>query len=121
MRIGASGVDINRQLVLTPDSADPIPPPRVSPATPVRVTTPERTARPKAWASASRAASARPPALVPAYLCLGLPRGAAELGQLQDHYHQNDDDQDPDDDADNSSVHFASSIRVLTRNFRSGR
>ena len=52
---------------------------------------------------------------------LSLPRGAAELGQLQDHYHQNDNDQDPDDDPDNSSVHFASSIRVLTRNFRSGR
>jgi hypothetical protein len=38
----------------------------------------------------------------------GLPRGAAELGQLQDHYHQNDNDQDPDDGSDNSSVHFAS-------------
>jgi hypothetical protein len=52
---------------------------------------------------------ADPPALVPAYLLSpGLPRGAAELGQLQDHYHQNDDDQDPDDESDNSSVHFAS-------------
>jgi hypothetical protein len=50
-----------------------------------------------------------------------LPRGAAELGQLQDHYHQDDNDQDPDDDSDNSSVHFASLVRVLTRNFRSGR
>jgi hypothetical protein len=45
----------------------------------------------------------------------GLPRGAAGLGHLQDHYHQNDNDQDPDDGSDNSSVHFASSIRVLTR------
>jgi hypothetical protein len=36
------------------------------------------------------------------------PRGAAELGQLQDHYHQNDYDQDSDDDSDDSSVHFAS-------------
>jgi hypothetical protein len=35
-------------------------------------------------------------------------RGAAELGQLQDHYHQNDNDQDPDDGPDDSSVHFAS-------------
>jgi hypothetical protein len=32
----------------------------------------------------------------------------AELGQLQDHYHQNDNDQDPDDGPDDSSVHFAS-------------
>ena len=32
----------------------------------------------------------------------------AELGQLENHYHQNDDDQDPDDDPDDSSVHFAS-------------
>ena len=39
---------------------------------------------------------------------LGLPRGAAELGHLQDHDHQNDNDQDPDDGTDNSSVHFAS-------------
>jgi hypothetical protein len=60
-----------------------------------------------------------PPALVPAYLLPpGPPRGAAELGHLQDHYHQNDDDQDPDDGSDNSSVHFASSIRVRSRNFR---
>ena len=51
---------------------------------------------------------------------LGPPRGAIQLGQLQDHYHQNDDDQDPDDEADNSSVHFASSIRTLTQ-FGSGR
>jgi hypothetical protein len=50
-----------------------------------------------------------------------LPCGAAELGQLQDHYHQDDNDQDPDDDSDNSSVHFASLVHVLTRNFRSGR
>jgi hypothetical protein len=47
-----------------------------------------------------------------------LPRGAAELGQLQDHYHQNDNDQDPDDDSNDSSVHFASSILVRTRNFQ---
>jgi hypothetical protein len=46
------------------------------------------------------------------FAALALPRGAAELGHLQDHYHQNDNDQDPDDDSDNSSVHFASSIRV---------
>ena len=76
----------------------------------------------EAWASQSRSASAHQPALVPAYLLpLGLPRGAAVLGHLQDHYHQNDNDQDPDDGPDKSSVHFASSIRVLTRNFRSGR
>jgi len=51
----------------------------------------------------------------------GLPRGAAELGQLQDHYHQDDNDQVSDDDSDNSSVHFASLICVLIRNFRPGR
>jgi hypothetical protein len=53
-----------------------------------------------------------------------LPRGCRAvrpLGQLQDNYHQNDDDQDPDDESDNSSVHFVSLVRVLTRNFRSGR
>ena len=32
----------------------------------------------------------------------------AELGQLQDHYHQNDNDQDPDNGPNDSSVHFAS-------------
>jgi len=66
-------------------------------------------------ASHSRSANAHPPALVPAYLLPpSLPRSAAELGHLQDHYHQNDDDQDPNDDPDNSSVHFASSIGVRT-------
>jgi hypothetical protein len=76
------------------------------------VTTPERTARPNAGFPVNVCGR------TPAYTCagvlaaLGLPRGAAELGHLQDHYHQNDNDQDPDDDSDNSSVHFASSIRV---------
>jgi hypothetical protein len=32
----------------------------------------------------------------------------AELGQLQDHYHQNDNDQNPNNGPDDSSVHFAS-------------
>lgn len=31
-----------------------------------------------------------------------------DLGQLQDHYHQNDNDQDPDDGPNDSSVHFVS-------------
>ena len=38
----------------------------------------------------------------------GPPRGVTDLGQLQDHYHQNDNDQDPDDGPDDSSVHFVS-------------
>jgi hypothetical protein len=36
------------------------------------------------------------------------PRGPAELGQLQDHYHQNDNDQDANNDPNDSSVHFSS-------------
>ena len=44
----------------------------------------------------------------PPYVATRSPRGVAELGQLQDHYHQNDNDQDPDDGPDDSSVHFAS-------------
>jgi hypothetical protein len=35
-------------------------------------------------------------------------RDPAELGQLQDHYHQNDDDQDADNDPNDSTVHFLS-------------
>jgi hypothetical protein len=53
--------------------------------------------------------------VIPISICLAVlvmqvrpPRGVAELGQLQDHYHQNDNDQDPDDHPDDSSVHFAS-------------
>jgi hypothetical protein len=92
------------------------------PATPVWVvTTPERTATPKAWASQSCLRAQNRLHSCRRTCCpIGLPRGAAELCQLQDHNHQNDNDQDPDDDPNNSSVHFASSIRVLTRNFRSG-
>lgn len=36
------------------------------------------------------------------------PEPAAELGQLQDHYHQNDNDQDANNDPNDSSVHFSS-------------
>ena len=104
---------VNRQSAHTHDSADPIPPPRMSPATPGDGDRTRREA--DSLASHSRSANAHPPALVPAYLLPpSLPRSAAELGHLQDHYHQNDDDQDPNDDPDNSSVHFASSIRVRT-------
>jgi hypothetical protein len=34
--------------------------------------------------------------------------GPAGLGQLQDHYHQNDDDQDANDEPNDSTVHFSS-------------
>jgi hypothetical protein len=34
--------------------------------------------------------------------------GPTGLGQLQDHYHQNDNDQDANNDPNDSSVHFSS-------------
>ena len=34
--------------------------------------------------------------------------GPPGLGQLQDHYHQNDNDQDTNNDPNDSSVHFSS-------------